>query len=116
MARVHCSAQTTAENVVQKLLQVMSGCKPLRYAASELCNTQVHMCCRCVETWQKGVVLLLCYLLCYLWVLSNAAGCLSLHPMWLQVCGKPVTTVQGKCLRPDTGRVILYLQGINLPK
>ncbi|KAF6261448.1 ATP-binding dynein motor region D5-domain-containing protein [Scenedesmus sp. NREL 46B-D3] len=34
----------------------------------------------------------------------------------LQVCGKPVTTNQGKCLRPDTGRVILYLKDINLPK
>jgi hypothetical protein len=33
-----------------------------------------------------------------------------------QVCGKPVTTNQGKCLRPDTGRVILYLKDINLPK
>jgi hypothetical protein len=33
-----------------------------------------------------------------------------------QVCGKPVTNNQGKCLRPDTGRVILYLKDINLPK
>lgn len=33
-----------------------------------------------------------------------------------QVCGKPVTTVHGKVLRPDVGRVILYLRGINLPK
>lgn len=36
--------------------------------------------------------------------------------MPVQMCGKPVITNQGKCLRPDTGRVILYLDGINLPK
>lgn len=34
----------------------------------------------------------------------------------MQVCGKPVTTNQGKCLRPDAGRLILYLKDINLPK
>lgn len=33
-----------------------------------------------------------------------------------QVCGKPVSTSQGKCLRPEAGRAILYLRDINLPK
>jgi hypothetical protein len=33
-----------------------------------------------------------------------------------QVCGKPVTTTHGKCLRPESGRIILYLKGLNLPK
>ncbi|MEW5298927.1 MAG: hypothetical protein WDW36_001997 [Sanguina aurantia] len=35
----------------------------------------------------------------------------------VQVCGKPVTTNSGKCLRPpDNGRIILYLRDINLPR
>ena len=35
----------------------------------------------------------------------------------LQVCGKPVTTNTGKCLRPpDNSHVILYLKDINLPR
>lgn len=33
------------------------------------------------------------------------------------MCGKPVTTNSGKCLRPpDNGRIILYLRDINLPR
>ena len=37
--------------------------------------------------------------------------------MFFQVCGKPVTTNTGKCLRPpDNSRVILYLKDINLPR
>ncbi|GFH23298.1 uncharacterized protein HaLaN_20892 [Haematococcus lacustris] len=35
----------------------------------------------------------------------------------VQVCGKPVTTNTGKCLRPpDNSRIILYLKDINLPR
>jgi hypothetical protein len=33
-----------------------------------------------------------------------------------QACGKPVTTAMGRCLRPDTGRLVLYLKDINLPR
>jgi len=35
----------------------------------------------------------------------------------VQVCGKPVTTAIGKCLRPpDNARIILFLKDINLPR
>ncbi len=42
----------------------------------------------------------------------HQAGCVCCT----QVCGKPVTTTNGRCLRPDTGRVILHLKDINLPR
>jgi hypothetical protein len=41
----------------------------------------------------------------------------STAPPFLQVCGKPVTTNTGKCLRPeDNARIILFLKDINLPR
>jgi hypothetical protein len=33
-----------------------------------------------------------------------------------QACGKPVTTAAGRCLRPDGGRLVLYLRDIDLPR
>lgn len=45
---------------------------------------------------------------------TNAANVIQ---KLVQVCGKPVTTNQGKCLRPpDNARIILYLKDINLPR
>mmetsp|Transcript_33539 Transcript_33539/g.74227 ORF Transcript_33539/g.74227 Transcript_33539/m.74227 type:complete len:2007 (+) Transcript_33539:3-6023(+) len=45
---------------------------------------------------------------------TNAANVIQ---KLVQVCGKPVTTNTGKCLRPpDNSRIILYLKDINLPR
>ncbi|KAG1663699.1 hypothetical protein FOA52_013267 [Chlamydomonas sp. UWO 241] len=66
----------------------------LEYCLARISGTQVATVCCSAQT--------------------NAANVIQ---KLVQVCGKPVTTNTGKCLRPpDNARIILYLKDINLPR
>lgn len=126
VAVVNCSSQTSAANVIQKLVQVRACyCVVLGLCAAYWhVDCSVCGCAACVTLrWRKES-----HLAC-----QSPGGCdcecgacgpgletyeaTDPHDHGSQVCGKPVTTNTGKCLRPhDNGRVILYLKDINLPR
>lgn len=107
VACVACSAQTTSTTIIQKLMQVGAG-------AVIMCTHVNHRACFLAITMAgTGCVL---QQLRWWHAVGIGATWMLLLLLLLQVCGKPVTTRAGKTLRPDTGRVILYLKDINLPK